>query len=162
MPQEERNHEDGLLITEADRVMLETDPDFKIHDPEHSETRTLFCRLTTEEQAERGTALERLLQEEDKLTAEKQALSLEIKRVMAEVMKVRHVVGSGAEQRPVLCELDYDLDRHNVVIIRLDTGEEIESRAIRSGEWDKLCQPKLPLEGEQDPESEEGASEFEE
>jgi hypothetical protein len=70
------------------------------------------------------------------LNDRKKKLELERKDLLAGLK-------NGHEQRPVDCEERFDLDRWRAVIVRLDTGDEIEERAITASERESLSQEPM-------------------
>lgn len=108
--------------------------------------RILQCRLTEDEQRERGQALALARGERNEREADRKAKAAALKALVdeadEEVDRLAAIVRSGQEPRPVEC-----LDRvhgYEVVTVRLDTGEEVSRRAATDADR----QMALPMEPE--------------
>lgn len=119
-----------------------------LHDREQRKTerRLLFCRLTSDEQIQRGEALATLTQEiaalEDAQAAENKRMKEALDGMYDAQRALACVVVDGQEERPVDCEKTYDYDALQVRVVRTDTGELLEARAMTHDE----CQIGLPMD----------------
>lgn len=106
--------------------------------------RILQCRLTEDEQRERGQALALARGERNEREAHRSAEAKRLKALVddadEEVDRLAAIVRSGQEPRPVEC-LD-SLHGYEVVTVRLDTGEEVSRRAATDADR----QMALPME----------------
>lgn len=104
----------------------------------------LPCKLTDEELLERGAELAKVLDAIDEIDAEKKAAVDQFKaRVQvqeARARELRTAIESKCEERAVECIESFELRLGVARTTRVDTGEQIRERALRSSE----LQPCLP------------------
>lgn len=91
--------------------------------------RDLPVKLTDEERLTKGDELVTAQTEYNELQAEKVKLSAEQKPIKKRVDKLVRTLKAGTELRPVQCEKRLIDATNEVVVVRMDTGEEIERRA---------------------------------
>jgi len=108
--------------------------------------RELPCKLTDDELRMRGDAMAEAELEVDKLKAERRALNKKIFARTDERNKLAHVIDAEEEVRPVICKWIADLDHNAWNLIRQDTGDRVEQRAMTAADR----QGVLPL-GPSDP-----------
>lgn len=98
--------------------------------------RWLEVKLTEDEVLERSKALAETIQTKRKVENEKandmRAYGEQLKDLSGEIAKLSHVVSTGEESRSV--EVEESRREGNIVIVRLDTGEVIETRAAEGDE----------------------------
>jgi hypothetical protein len=112
------------------------------------ETRTLRCRLTERELLERGHRLASLHAEISSLEDARRSSASEYKSQIdlaeAQLSAIAREVRSGAQERQVEVRREKDFDRNVEEVIRLDTGEVVETRALtpqeRQGELHLLAE----------------------
>jgi hypothetical protein len=106
--------------------------------------RTLPVPLSVSELIERGAMLASEQQKRDGLEIDKKAHADEIKRKIdaasKEITRLSHIVHDKAEDRPVRCRETRDYVRGVVEVIRLDTGELVESRVMSEHERQREIQ----------------------
>ncbi len=94
-------------------------------------TLTLPCSLTEAELAERGQALAKLVPEIEEKEEEKKASAKvfkdQIDAMTEKSLKLSNAISTRSEERPVECHKQYDLRKATWKIVRLDTGEMVES-----------------------------------
>jgi len=112
-------------------------------------TRTLRVRLLPQELAAKADELAHTIQEVDHLEEEKKSVTAGMKHKIDEATARRSglaaIVSSGSDYLPVQCRQVLDRIRKRVTYIRLDTGEELEDRAMFESE----LQRNLPMEDEE-------------
>ena len=90
----------------------------------------LECKLTTEELVVRSKELSKALDEhdaaEDRLESARTQIKAEIASVEGTINKLKKVVGSGVEFREIECNIVYDWDKKEKIIVRSDTGETVD------------------------------------
>ena len=98
------------------------------------ETMTLPCQLTSTELDERRDKLVALVAKADALEDEKKmqatAIKGKIETVESEMRDLAYEIRTRKQQRPVEIKRDKDLIRGVEEIIRLDTGEVVETRHL--------------------------------
>jgi hypothetical protein len=107
-----------------------------------TETRSLMCRLTDDEQRVRGVDLadqQKLLAD---LTEQKPAIGDQIKDAQAKIDRLAETVKHRQEERPVTCLMTPDYSADSMTITRTDNGEIVAVRQLTHGER----QPELPLD----------------
>lgn len=113
------------------------------------EKRTLTCILTPNELERRGAELARATFDWDGAEEEKKSITKTlgetIKNHEANMKRLARVVKSGKEEREVEVEWQAFPSSETMRLIRLDTGEEITSRAMTKEERELFRQPPLPL-----------------
>ncbi len=94
------------------------------------ETRILPCKLDGMEIEDRGRELAAVLIEKEKLEEQRKEINEQIKPKTARIKELAAAIESESEEREVSCEWrnDWDADERN--LIRLDTGEIIETDVI--------------------------------
>jgi hypothetical protein len=104
----------------------------------------LPCKLTDEELRERGDELVKVLAAVDEIEAEKKLANDQFKaRIQiqeARARELRTAIETKREDRSVECVESYELRLGVARTTRVDTGEQIRERALRSSE----LQPTLP------------------
>lgn len=100
--------------------------------------RYLPCKLDEDtahlRSQEYAAADRRLAELRDELAKLVKTKRKEIKEQEARVNKVRDVVHAGREDMPVECEWRMDFQRKSAHLVRLDTGEDVEHRAMTADE----------------------------
>lgn len=107
-----------------------------------TETRSLMCRLTDDEQRVRGVDLadqQKLLAD---LTEQKRAIGDQIKDAQAKIDRLAETVKHRQEERPVTCLMTPDYSADSMTITRTDNGEIVAVRQLTHSER----QPELPLD----------------
>lgn len=114
-----------------------------------TETRTLPVTLTTDELLARGDGLARahraVRDEQAKQKAVKEEMKQRLEDLEGEVGKLARIVRDKAEDRDVECRIVHDYLANAVQVVREDTGEVIEARAMT----DRERQIGLPMHGVQ-------------
>ena len=109
-------------------------------------TQTLKVMLTQKEVAEASQklayAVQKLAGLEDERKAAASNFKRQIEEVQAQQARLSDIVASESDWKPVDCERVLDWDSKMVSVVRLDTGEMIENRAMYASE---LQQP-LPMD----------------
>lgn len=104
----------------------------------------LPCKLSDEELLERGAELAKVLDTIDAIDVEKKAAVDQFKaRIQIQESRARELrtaIESKCEDRPVECVESFELRLGVARTTRVDTGEMIRERALRSSE----LQPSLP------------------
>lgn len=102
------------------------------------ETRTLRTQLTADELAEAAETLAHATQELEKLEDEKKSFGSSIKARIDEASAKQRgmaaIVASKHDWREVRCSSRRDFDAQTLTVVRLDTGEVVESRRLRESE----------------------------
>lgn len=97
-------------------------------------TKQLKCKLTNEELLTAGEALSNSLAEiaalEDEMKSLQQSFKARITEKTAQAEQLRLKIQNKHEYRKVDCEEVFDLNAGTVVLIRLDSGDEEESRKM--------------------------------
>jgi len=113
-------------------------------------TMDLPCKLTDTELRERGGKLARLLQQADELQAELNAAKAEFKAryelLQKTASEIATEIRSGHAMRAVNCVDLEDFSEKTVKLIRSDTGEVVETRAMTP---DELQRP-IPFETDEE------------
>ena len=103
-----------------------------------TETRTLPCVLTDDELLARGDALARqhaaIKDEEAAQAGEKKRMKEALDELTGEQARLARIVRDKAEPRDVECRIVHDYATQAVQVVRTDTGEVIESRAMTDRE----------------------------
>jgi len=101
-------------------------------------TRNLFCKLTDEEVLAYSRSVASKLGEKDREDKHKKRAAKEfdsrIANLESEVVDLIEKVNTGEEMREVECEWRYEWTSNTKVLVRLDTGEEIDKRPIEADE----------------------------
>lgn len=105
-----------------------------------TETRSLMCRLTDDEQRVRGVELADAQKRLAELTEEKRAVGDRIKDTQATIDRLAETVKHRQEERPVTCTMTPDYGADSMTIRRTDTGEIVAVRQLTHNER----QPELP------------------
>lgn len=120
-----KNQPDATIITEERHTL-------------RSLTRDLRCDLTLDQVREKGEHLARQSAEQDLLKAknkaEKTAMAEAEKEKAAEISRTAYDVRTRSELRAVECEWQADYGRDRAVLVRLDTGAELERRTLTAEE----------------------------
>lgn len=115
------------------------------------ETRSLPCKLTDDEVAQRAAKMAAHVHDLVGLEVKAKASAAEFKeekgRLSAEVKILAAAVRHRAEVRDVEVEIVHDDIRFAVDVIRLDTGEVVSTRRMNADEEQAARQAKLPLGG---------------
>ncbi len=102
------------------------------------ETRTLPVELTDDELLQRGDELARAIQavreEERHQKAQREAMKDALASLQGDCARLAQVVRERAEPRSVGCRIVHDYAANAVQLVREDTGEVIESRAMSDHE----------------------------
>lgn len=121
----------------------------------------LRCKLTKKELDVKHSELTRVLDEQDAAEAAFGQVKADHKRGLKllgeRVECLRRDLRSGTEDRPVDCEEKVDERRGIVEVVRLDTGETIDSRAMSMQER----QTGLDFDEDQDEEGDEDPDSYE-
>jgi hypothetical protein len=119
-------------------------------------TRKLPVQLTDDELQQRSQALVGNIKQTDALKEEKKTATSEFKaRIGAcnDVTKrLTEIISSGKEERDVECEMTKDYKGGTVTVVRLDTGEVVETRPMTADErqesmWTQKGEPRAPARG---------------
>ena len=76
-----------------------------------------------------------------------------IDKLLAKVKPLRHALTTRHEPRPVACKIDGDLSAKTVSIVRLDTGEIVETREMTKHDLEFYSQRAMDLEAEPAPDA---------
>jgi hypothetical protein len=96
--------------------------------------RELPCRLTDDELRMRGDAMADAELLVDMLKAERRAVNKKIFAATDNRNKLAHVIDDECESRIVVCKWIGDLDQNLWTLIRQDTGECVEQRAMTAAD----------------------------
>ena len=100
--------------------------------------RELKYYFTEEERAELGERVARLVEERENLDAEKKLAAKkygqEIAEIDGEIGSVARLIRKKYEIRSVECDVINDYKAKTVVVMRIDTGEPVESRPMTPDE----------------------------
>ncbi len=106
----------------------------------------LLCPLTEEEKLQRAGKLAAKISEkrrlESELDFERKRIKKEIEKADREIYHLSEVVGNGKEKREVEVEMQRDFESKTFRVIRLDTGEIVDSRQLSESE----LQDDLPMD----------------
>lgn len=109
--------------------------------------RQLPCQLTHDELITAAKGVARATADLAAAETEMQAVKAEYKETVARLEARRgesaRLVNEGVQVREVECEEIHDLTAKTVVVVRRDTGEQVENRAMSAQEREAL-----PLESE--------------
>lgn len=101
-------------------------------------TKKLPVRLSDDEVIERGKQLVENIRKTGKAESEREAENkkrkAEIEALELITSKLVDIVEKGEEDRDVECELKKDFERGVVTVVRLDTGEVVETRPMTPDE----------------------------
>jgi hypothetical protein len=101
-------------------------------------TRLLPVRLTAKEAEERAQSLAATKLEIDRLSVECKVVNAnfkdQLKGLGEQLRRLANVVKAGEEQRDVACEVTLDFTEGNYYVLRLDTGEFMDTRPLTEGE----------------------------
>ena len=104
-------------------------------------TEYLKCILTDDEFREYSSTLARKYSDIQELESQKKAITSDfasrINSATEETSRLARIIQNKCEYRNVDCEILYNYDKGIVTVIRLDTGEEVKSRAMTSDERQK-------------------------
>lgn len=114
-------------------------------------TKTIRVKLTDAECRQRGELAGAKQAErnalEEELDAHKKEQKGKIDALDAEIGTLLGQVYNGHESRPIACRKEYLYRTNTVRVVRVDTGEEIESRAMFPEELAEHAQVPLQAEG---------------
>lgn len=117
-------------------------------------TRELACRMTAPEKAVKSDQLVAALQDKDALEDRKKASADEFKSLITDkdraIKKLTREVATGVEYREVDCGEVLVFARNQVDLVRLDTGEVVDSRTMRPEERQEAMDFAGPSDDEQD------------
>lgn len=99
-------------------------------DREDVETRELQCTLTESELLARGAALAEAELQIERLKLKRADVSAEIKAQRELRRELAGVIDTGTERRDVRCVWIEDFSKNCFRLIRQDTGEEVDTRAM--------------------------------
>ena len=122
-----------------------------------TETQSLMCRLTDDEQRARGVDLATAQKELTDLNEQKREVADRIKGCQARIDRLAETVKHRQEERPVACTLHPDYHADSMTIRRTDTGEIVSVRQLTHAEREAHRQPDLP--GTEQGSSEKGQTE---
>jgi len=111
------------------------------------EVRELSCTLTESELLARGEAMADAELQEEQLKAERAAVSEQIKDQQVLRRKLAGVIDSGTEKRDVRCAWIEDFAQNCFHLVRQDTGEVIDTRAMTADDRQEALfdgEPKQP------------------
>jgi hypothetical protein len=102
------------------------------------EYRTLPVSLTEEEIKQKGDVLATRIEERDAIELRRKAAAdgfkEELKAISGDINSLARQVRTREEQRVVKCLWERDDSRMSMILVRQDTGEIFESRAMRDDE----------------------------
>lgn len=137
VPAPDQNAHDPVALAER-LLALPGDPsDWRTED------RTLMCRLTADEQRDRGLQLATALADLRDLEREKRHVAEAIKGAEATVERLSDTVRHCQEGREVKCYLVPDYERDTMTVVRTDTAETVYIRQLT---FDERQQPLPGLE----------------
>lgn len=114
------------------------------------EVRKLPVKMTEEEVADCGRLLVERMTQRDEVAAEKaEAMSTFKDRLeLADglVQAARESIQTGEKKVDVECDVVYSWEENKVSVVRKDTGEVVEERAMDAAEREELSQGQLPGE----------------
>jgi len=109
--------------------------------------RALRCNLKDEERLELGQRLAReqqnLAQTEDRKAEVASTIKAEIEAHRATINALSRTLNNGYDYRDVDCDIILNFESNAVMLVRVDTGEVVESRAMSAEER----QRELDLKG---------------
>lgn len=115
-------------------------------DEVQKEVRFLPVVLTDEERADRAMTLARTISDVNEREAEAKQVAKaskdEVDRLRREVNWLSSIVVSGTEGREVECHWARDDERSLMILIRVDTGEKVDSRAMTDRERQRGLFPR--------------------
>jgi hypothetical protein len=86
--------------------------------------------------------------EEERLTAHLRNVNKSVKLLIEGTQKkqndARHAVNNGFEMAPVACEQRPDIEKNKMVTYRLDSGEQVDERALTKEEMVEVRKGKKP------------------
>lgn len=101
-------------------------------------TKHLAVTLTQAEKSEKNEALVKTLNDlerlEDNFVALRDQHKANVTNRKLTIRELSHDLGNGYVMRPVSCEQIVDLEKNRILIKRLDTGAEVEERAMTKDE----------------------------
>lgn len=103
--------------------------------------RELPCKLTDDELRMRGDAMAEAELLVDTLKAERRAVNKKIFAATDDRNKLAHVIDAEEEPRVVVCKWIADFDQNVYTLVRQDTGDTVEQRAMTAADR----QGSLPL-----------------
>ncbi len=113
-------------------------------------TQRLAVDLTSEELLDRGEQLSMLLRQIDASEQERKAEDKRRKRTIggleSDANEVGEQIRTKQERRDVQCEARYHLDRCILELVRLDTGEIVETKTMGKWEVERRRQTRMDLE----------------
>ena len=108
-------------------------------------TRKLPVQLTDDEIADSGRSVAKAVEQKAALQEEKKAQTADIKLQGEIIRTLSHVIATGVEEREIEVEVRKDNDSKTVSVVREDTGEVVETRAMTPEELQQsLFPPKSP------------------
>jgi len=99
-----------------------------------TEIRELLCELTPAELLQRGDAMADAELQIERLKLDRANLSAEIKAQREVRSELAVVIDSGTERRDVRCVWIEDFSKNCFRLIRQDTGEEVDTRAMTAAD----------------------------
>jgi len=125
-----------------------------------AKNRQLLCKLTAEEIKEKSKELTGHMMQVESLKRQRKYIGDEIKTLDQAVMDLRNTVHFQHETRPVECEAILDYSEKMVTFIRLDTGEDVETRPMTQDERQMELGLEEPEATDDEPEEEKPANPF--
>jgi hypothetical protein len=98
------------------------------------EERRLEVKLTEAELLKRGDDMAAAECEIEKLKEERKALNVSIQNAAGTRAELAHTIERGTEEQPVQCEWRPDYPKNVFRLVRLDTGAEVDTRAMTADE----------------------------
>jgi len=99
--------------------------------------RLLECRLTKEDRLDGLARLQRALSEQESRELEVESAAEELKRLKSaakeagtDVRRISHELAVGIRRRMVDCEVWHDYQQNRAIVVRTDTGEVVQVRAL--------------------------------
>jgi len=109
-------------------------------------TRHLQCPLTPAEKFEKHEQLVQTLNDLERLEENfamlKEQHKANVKSRQCSIKELSHDLGAGFVMRPIACEQVPDLPTNRMLTKRLDTGEQIDERALTVDELKRAAQGK--------------------
>jgi len=109
-------------------------------------TRHLPVKLDSYRQQALQTVLVTEALEEERLTAHLRNVTKSVKLLIEEAAKKQsdtaHALHNGFEMLEVACRQERDIEKNKMVTYRLDTGEQVDERALTKVEMDEVRKKK--------------------
>jgi len=109
-------------------------------------TRHLQCPMTPAEKSEKHEQLVRTLNDleriEEHFAGIREQHKANVKSRQVTIKELTHDLGAGFVMRPIACEQVPDLPTNRMLTKRMDTGEQIDERALTVDELKRLAQGK--------------------